>query len=534
MGRIWACTIAAAIVARAPATAAPMSIEACARAADPPACVAAVTLTLADDPDRPFGTITTVVESGAPSVVERGRARLVAAAHEKTKVSADMAKLDFDRDTPVRKHLRGALASTVAAAIAVAAAAQIADDPFAQDDAKALIAATGGRATIAPLAAVIWTQNFLDWRWRAALVRTRGMKAILRAVIAQPPRDTAMLAQLAMSADFSGYDDEALALAQAVVARKDASEDDKANASALSLIVPLRKHPPEYDRELMNRFLVEFCYSYRSCSDELKLAADAGATEDLKAAGADLLQRARESNVVREKTRGFGVASEAYRLSGDIEAALAAAREGMPFVEAAFRELGIDSTTSPDRRYMKLVVDADDVVAPAIALYRAGARDEALKSGYISGYQRFHHASVAGETADAKWVVDDRVTFEIDTFVDDLIEAKDTNAALRLHDVLRCSGPDFYESYQRDVLERNLAIAAALVGRGTMMNAHLTAAAHAIDAFTADVDSLPSAWSVGSLASDWRRALTIAERVGAKYDEAVAPACSVLADGQVR
>ena len=526
MGRVRGFLIAAAVAACAPAMGAPASIEACAKAGDPPACLAAIALTYKHDADRPFDAVDSVVEAGAPALVAGARARLVAAAQEKAPVSARAKEFDFDRDALTRKHLRSAFASTVSAAIAVAAAAQIADDPFAQGDAKALIAAAGGRPTIAPLAVVIWTQIVSDWDWRAALVRPRGMKAIWQTAIAQPPRDTAMVAQLSQVAELSGHDDEAVALAQIVIARKDASEQDNLRAQETIAIAPLRARPRTYDAESM-RDLIELCYSYEHCRDELKLAGEAGAIDDLKASGADLLRRARETAVTLEKTKRFGLASEAYRLSGDTATALAAAREGMPFVEAAFREAGIDSTTSPINRYLQLSPDADGIVAPAIALYRAGAREEALNGGYVSGYQRFRNAGVAGEAADAGWVVGDRVPFEIDRFVGDLIEAKDASAAARLHDALSCRGPDFYETFEHDTLERHLAIAAALAGRRTTMNAHLAAAAHGLDASD---PGFPLAWPVKSLASDWRRALTIAERVAAKDDDAPAPACGTMAD----
>lgn len=140
----------------------------------------------------------------------------------------------------------------------------------------------------------------------------------------------------------------------------------------------------------MTKDFVDQCDTYSLCSRRLAHAADAGAAEDLKTFGADLATRARRASAAGDKTVLYGAASEAFRLAQEKPAAIAVAREGLRFIPAA------KNTTATGRIEVALqgeFAGDDDAVAPAIALYRAGARDEAVASGYLTGYARYRHAA---------------------------------------------------------------------------------------------------------------------------------------------
>jgi hypothetical protein len=341
-----------------------------------------------------------------------------------------------------------------------------------------------------------------------------------RAVVAAPPKDTALLVALAKDADFLGLRDEATALARVAVARTDTSEADRASAqSIITLSEYVTTADPPYDTAWMKERL-ETCSGYGWCSDLLAEAAAAGASGDLKVFGADLASRARRATIAEDKTMAYGAASEAFRLAGEIPAALAAAREGLRFVPAA--------TVIPETGRIEAAVVAkgqfewdDDPIAPAIALYRAGAREEAIRSGYLTGYARFRHAAVAGETPDARWVVADKSDFTIWRLIYDLISNPVPATATQLYDGLRCSETELGDVIDPPKFNSYLAVLAALTGRAGSMRAHLGAAAVSLD----DKAQLIPAFHAQMLAEDWRRALVIAERTGAKDDKLVAPSC---------
>ena len=260
----------------------------------------------------------------------------------------------------------------------------------------------------------------------------------------------------------------------------------------------------------MTKDFVDQCDTYSLCSRRLAHAADAGAAEDLKTFGADLATRARRASAAGDKTVLYGAASEAFRLAQEKPAAIAVAREGLRFIPAA------KNTTTTGRIEVALqgeFAGDDDAVAPAIALYRAGARDEAVASGYLTGYARYRHAPAAGEAADPAWVIEPGAKWSLRWLIDDLIRARGQTQALRLYDALRCRGAEVYEAQEGYEWEAQSAVLAALVGRAGSVRAHLARAATALDG-----QGFMAPLFAHYLAEDWRRALVVAERVGAKDD----------------
>lgn len=487
------------------------SYVACAAVRDAPGCLllrALATDSVSDDME-----LRAVIESGSVDVVLKHRASLTAMRGSLKPLMED------DRESQVTlKHVNSSSEPAFAAALAVAAAAQVADDPFAHAGVKPLVA-KAGRQEVAPLAAIVWSNVAFGMLWNAPLIRLRGLPAIWRAVAAAPPKETALVAVPAYEADIHGFGDAALALARVVLARADASAEDRSTADGIVLLADIRAAPKGPYATAVMKHLLETCSSYGGCSNLLGEAKAAGAIDDLKAFGADLATRARRESVAGEKTIAYGAASEAFRLAGENAAALAAAREGLRFIPAAKNV----STTGRIETAIALnnaFSYEDDDVAPAIALYRAGGREEALRSGYVTGYARYRHAPVAGETPDARWVVQDNSDWLIGRLLDDLIETPSAVAAGGFYDALRCAGASLTD-VKAPKLHGHLAALAALIGRAGSMRAHLGAGALSLDE---EARSYSSFYAY-RLAEDWRRALVIAERIGAKDDKLVAPLC---------
>lgn len=480
----------------------------CAAAQDAPSCL--LLRAVAAEGVKGEVLLQAVVESGSVDVLLKHRAALTAmrGTLESARATEPVAML----------HLKASGEEAFAAALGVAAAAQTSDDPFNHAAVKPLVG-KAGRGEAAVLAAIIWRNVAFGSLWRAPLIRPRGWPAIWRGVIAAPPKDTALVVALANDANLFGLEAEALALARIAVARSDASE---AQRSAVRGIIILgestRVTDAPYDAAWTKERL-ETCLGYEWCAEVLAEAAAAGATGDLKVFGADLALRARREALARDKAMVYGAASEAFRLAGEIPAALAVAREGLRFVPAAM--------VIPEKGRIKAAAAGrfkwdDDPVAPVIALYRAGAREEALRSGYLTGYARFRHAEVAGETPDPRWAIADKSDFTIWRLVDDLIEAPSPATAAQFYNGLRCSEAALGDVIDPPEFHGHLAKLAALTGRAGSMRAHLSAGAISLD----DRAQIIPAFLAHGLAEDWRRAHVIAERIGAKDDALTAPSCA--------
>jgi hypothetical protein len=480
----------------------------CAAARDAPSCL--LLRAVATEGVDAEVLLRAVVESGSVDVALKHRAALTA--------TRGTLKTFIGPDGVSTAYINASSEEVFAAALALAAAAQIADDPFAHKAVKPLIA-KGRRNETATLAAIIWSDVTFGVLWRARLTRPRGWPAIWRAVIAEPPKDTALLAAMSYYANLLSLKAESVALARALVARTDASEEQLSSARAIIVLAEgVDATDPPYDTA-WTKGLLETCSGYGWCSDVLAEAAAAGATADLKMFGADLASRARREPIADRKTMAYGAASEAFRLAGEIPAALAVAREGLRFVPAA--------TVVPETGRIEVASAAgnfawdDDAIAPAIALYRAGARDEALRSGYLTGYARFRHAVVAGETPDARWVIADKSDFTMWRFISELIETPAPATATQFYDGLRCSEAALSDVIDPPKFNSNLAVLAALIGRAGSMRAHLGTAAVTLD----DKAQIIPGFLAHRLAEDWRRTLVIAERSGAKSDKLIAASC---------
>lgn len=528
---------------RAATNAETTTVAACSVSVDPPACLVATMFASGERRELHFDFI----RAGATSLIEANSADLVAAARA------------FRFPAPVpsgnegRAQLRAASDSVILAAIALAVAAQNDDDPFSDPVAKQYIAAAGGTREIAQVATILWDDaNF--GAWEDELVRPRGLKAIWQAVAASPPEEPALLNDIAARALRWGYPDEASALARAVLQGNDPPPADPLNLDPVRAERWRSSAPQIIANEILTECMTEIAnrrYDRRLCKSHYDVLRAAGGREMLRTIGDALLERAREySERADFKPSLYQEASDAYLAAGDLRAAASAAREGQPFVEPAVRSHWYGRTPPPmtsrleKQRAAALTGSFNTAyaTAPVVALYRAGGREEALEFGFLSGYQRYVNAPMAGEVPDPQWVVDDRALQSVDQMIAALIKKPNAAEAQRFYDALRCADRSPYERTEFPLLERQLALLAALSGARRSMSEHFAAAAIQIDAMSRDttliermVQKLPPSlsgetWSgrtilygnVSALSQDWRRGLTIADRVAAK-DETRTP-----------
>jgi hypothetical protein len=266
-------------------------------------------------------------------------------------------------------------------------------------------------------------------------------------------------------------------------------------------------------------------FFYRGKDDIAALAAGSARDELLRLANALLALGRQPNDKARVRGEYFALASEAFRVLGDKERAIAAAREGLPFVPGAVSEVNArgDEKPGPITNKREDAIYASGFgTEPVIALYRAGARDEALATDFLIAYERYKNADVAGETRDPLWIIEERSNHQL-LVLRDLLKRRDVDGAARFYDGWRCAGPYGYDDLS-DHYNSDLGLLAALAGRRGSMNAHF---AIVLDLMDTGTWSRHSGDAVMELAVTWRRALAIAKTIGAKEDVFERPRCPV-------
>ncbi|MBC8025007.1 MAG: hypothetical protein H7Y89_03365, partial [Steroidobacteraceae bacterium] len=135
--------------------------------------------------------------------------------------------------------------------------------------------------------------------------------------------------------------------------------------------------------------------------------------------------------------------------------------------------------------------------APVIALYRTGAIEEALNTGYLTGYNRYRHARRAGEKPDPQWVLDDKDATSIAFMADDVAHGGDGDIQRRAYDglVVSCGKP--LTECSLETLQQIATIAAGM-GDELSMKVALAAAARRLDA--TPNDEFPALYIAGTWA----------------------------------
>lgn len=400
-----------------------------------------------------------------------------------------------------------------------------------------------------------------EWSGDQKLTRPRGLPTILKAVIATPPDDGAILVDLANDIGWAGYDEEGLVLLRIAMGRLDLSADtrmliasllarryrladeakrmfDTASASTgydhRGVLVEIAEAKLYHGYDAASaKLLVEAClerlnqeafHSYLT-QDEIRALEVAGAKQELMQLGdAYLAQAGQPADDAEGRGNWYALASETYRGAGEIEKAVSAAREGLAFVEPAIvaRITFGEEKPKPITDKRAAAVQAGYGDAPVIALYRAGARDEALATGFLTGYDRYFHADIAGEARDPVWILEDKSSFYDGILMHFLISAADGASGERAYCYRRAH--DIFGKNFVDDANRELGLLAALSGHRRTMESHFAASAHAIDTGRNGATVATRAWAAFQLAADWRRGRSIVNRVS-PADTTTDPVC---------
>jgi hypothetical protein len=518
----------------------------CAPTSDPPACIVTKAASIPGVGAQEL--LEAVIATGSVEIIERESVALIDGAQaELSAAQRFLAAIGVQAD-PGAEQAGGSSSDVMLAAVALAAAAQRTDDPFDNPTVESLIARAGRDDRIAQIAVMLWEDFDVYGDWNSSLARPRGLERIWEAVLARPPADNEVLSELVTTAAFASTSrDYGLPLLRLLVSRPTASPDAKAQAA--SLLARVYRLPDEAQRTLdaavsegtdydVDGIEVEIAearlhrgsdaraaqvvvvdrvqalsapafHSYLIPSGLEALEAG-GARLELRRLGEAYLRQARQQSGNAEDTgQWFALASDCFRRAGDSDATVSAAREGLPFVARAVaaRNVAPVGRTPLDRQ--RAAVRANDFgTEPVLALYRAGARREAIQFGYLSGYQRYQVARETGEQIDVQAIVDDQSLFHLKIIVRSLIEAARTERVEQVYRGLpRSEFVDVWDEYQGQ-----LGLLAAVARRETEMQAHFSDATEWLDR-TPSEGAAATAMSALALAADWRRAQTMLARI---------------------
>lgn len=198
---------------------------------------------------------------------------------------------------------------------------------------------------------------------------------------------------------------------------------------------------------------------------EFALLASANAHDELRRIGDVFLGSARADQNPLEAALYLSGAATAYRLAGDTAPALAAAREGMRVIPAALDSKA--DLTDPKERRREAGEDNGARTSPALALYLAGAEDEALASNYLSGLALLKQWPKPLDQFDPRWLVDDGPTWR-GVIIFEVIRKEDRAFATRVYEAFLAPSVDSPPTEPGD-----LAILAATAGKANEARAHL-------------------------------------------------------------
>jgi hypothetical protein len=423
----------------------------------------------------------TVITTGSVELVEAHAGLLVEGANNAGLRSEEfMSTVGVALPPEPARVAAGSSGSLVTlAAIALAAAAQRSGDPFHDAVVSRLMKAAANDPAVERLAVDLWGNlEGSPEEWSSApWLRPPGLDKVLQAIIATPPADSAEVAELGTTAVWSGFREEGLALFRIVSGRPAASPDAKAHsASDLARIFGLANEAqrlldtggadaPDYDIPGIKVEIAEarLKRGYDAAAatvvveaeeaamggdanyaqpkrDTLEALGAAGARAELLRLGAKFLARARQPSTW-DRGEWFALSSEAYRRAGARGAAIDAARDGLA--------APVDPMPNAARPTQPMA--STDSAPAALALYRAGATAEAVRSGHLTGIDRYESASIAGERSDPQWVVDDGSWSEVEGLtLLLLLDSDQAQAAAKFHDDLNRAREQFRDASDDD------------------------------------------------------------------------------------
>ena len=112
--------------------------------------------------------------------------------------------------------------------------------------------------------------------------------------------------------------------------------------------------------------------------------------------------------------------------------------------------------------------------------FNRGLYDEALKTRYLTGKDRYLNAERAGEKKDPQWVIDDNWTLYLNLMAREAARSNDRAFQQRAYDgLVRSCGKPLADCFDETL--RNIAEVAAGMGDETRMKEALAAAARQLD-----------------------------------------------------
>ena len=180
------------------------------------------------------------------------------------------------------------------------------------------------------------------------------------------------------------------------------------------------------------------------------------------------------------KSECFAAASDYYLRAGDRERALEMARRALPYMPDLIRALGYFTRPKSNDPAAKAIAMRGVGTDAVIALYRAGAIDEALKTHYLTSKDRYLNAERAGEKKDPLWMLEVHWPEYFDLVAREAARSNDHEFQQRVYDgLVRSCGKPLADCFDQTL--RNIALVAAGMGDRPRMKAALAAVVRQID-----------------------------------------------------
>ena len=198
-----------------------------------------------------------------------------------------------------------------------------------------------------------------------------------------------------------------------------------------------------------------------------------GAHNELRELGAAYVREADATDYRPFESEYYAAASDYYLRAGERERAVELARRALRYMPDLLREwvgyVGVDRHDLAAMAIETRGVGTDAV----IALYRAGAVDEALKTHALTGKDRYFNAERAGEKKDPLWMLANPWPENFDLVAREAARSNDRDFQQRVYDgLVRSCGKSLADCPKQTL--RNIALVAAGMGDRPRMKAALT------------------------------------------------------------
>lgn len=527
----FACSFSCVVEAKTPRYAG------CIEHADPSVCL--VNIASKDRHTSSTELFEGVVMTGAVDMVKLKPKALMQGARESLHfgMSANTAQKKIEKSKDV----------VILAAVALAAAAQRQSDPFVDPTAQDLITKSGDVVAVAVIAAKFWFVIDTYGIFNKKTTYPPGLPKIWSVIVAAPALDEKLLVSLATADSFTQNAQELqLPLYKRFLSLAEASSKSKviiasvfANQygyveDAKKLMVGGGVNADNYDIEgvmsgiaeaqllkgynaeaaqlvvknLQREDVLEYT-SYRClCESSLKALQMARANEELKLLAEFYLAQARNTKRAPEQRANFyALSSDCYLRSGEKKRAIEVAKLGLPIVPLAvfYRLDDEDRKVSIGNPKEQARLAQGFGTYPVVALYRAGAIDEALITDYLTGFDHYKNAAFVGERPDPQWVVDYNWPIAFSSMVYDALENDDIKIRQQVYNTLKKWSVE--NSQVRDDYDTHeyLAALAASIGDEEAMISHLSDYSRRLD----NVDREEAAYFALKLAQQWLRDVRI-------------------------